>query len=296
MLDKLRASVDHVLTCLSKEAYKDEVKKAFEIYKRPFNHFDLDIDIEHGFNQWLIHDYVTTEKKTFAVILETDPEMSRALADSIFSVFKVITEKHGFVFKDVVTSVDYEVETDCLFEPDDLVHVRLYPYEGKYRILDNPSHYPQSMETSIRQSIMNKYNEYCSANEPIGIDVFVKTNSQLIYHLTNIIHYYENEMLEEQEYKVFVSIYALRNRELVLDLLLDTNHFQIIETFEDEMTLVVLDDEIQVAEALVTSSNIELEANSMTALMLSKDLLEKAAGKEVVFIKENELSIDDLLS
>lgn len=296
MLSKLREGVDYVLTHLSEDEYSNEINKAFDIYKRPFNNFDLDIDIEHGFNQWLIHDYVTNKGKTLSELIEPDKKIGKALADSIYSVYRVISTKTGFVFKDIITSADYEVETESLFENGDIVSIRLYPFEGKYHLIDNPERYPNEMEISIRQSIMNKYNDYCSSNEPVGIYEFIKSNSQLVYHLTNIIHYYENEMLEEQTYVVYVAEYGIKERELLLDELLDTDYFQIIETYEDEMTLVLLDEGIQIGEVLITTNRLELEANSSTSLELCKDVLKKVAGERAVLIKEGELSIDDLLT
>ncbi|MCH4887749.1 hypothetical protein EZV73_09200 [Acidaminobacter sp. JC074] len=293
MLNRISQAVDKVLTEVS-ENYQLDVKAAFEIYKRPFNSYDMDLDIEHGFNQWLIHDYRNAKGETMAELILED-EMKDVLMNSIHSVFKVIFEKNKIVFKDLFTAVDYVIESSETFENNDLVSVRIYPVEGKYLVVDNPEFYGAELEMTIRQSIMNKYNEYCSSNAPMGIEDFIKDNSQLIYHLTNIIHYYENEMMEDDDMVVYVAEYAIKERELVLDMLLNTDHFQILETYEDEMTLVVLDDGVQIGEALVTSHKIELEAKSQTILDIGKSLIHKYAGDSAVFIKDLELGLDDLL-
>jgi hypothetical protein len=215
---------------------------------------------------------------------------------SVYSVFLVNHEKQNIVFKDLFTGIDYVLDTEQAFEAGDLLSVRLYPVGDKYLILDNAEFYETSMEQTIRQSVMSKYNEYCSSNEPIGIEVFVKEHSQLVYHLTNIIHYYEAELEEESDLAVFIAEYAIKEREALLDSLLDTDYFQIIETYEDEMTLVLLDDGNQIAELLVTSHKLEIEANSKAELSISRSILEQYNEGRAAFIKEAELSLDDVLS
>ncbi len=293
MLNRISEAVDKVLTDISKK-YHEEVNTAFDIYKRPFKSYDMDLDIEQGFNQWFIHDYKNSQGKTMTeLVLEDD--MKDVLMHSIHSVFKVMVEKNHIVFKDLFTSVDYVIDSSEVYENSDLVSVRIYPINGKYVLIDNPEFYGKELEMTIRQSIMNKYNEYCSTHSPMGIEVFIKENSQLIYHLTNIIHFYENEMMEDDEMLVYVAEYAIKGREELLDLLLNTNHFQIIETFEDEMTLVILDDGIQIGEVLVTSHKLELETKSRTILDIGKTLINEYAGDKAVFIKDLELGLDDLL-
>ncbi|MBI9014854.1 MAG: hypothetical protein JEZ08_21675 [Clostridiales bacterium] len=292
---KINEAIEQILTSLTTDEYKDEVSKAFNIYKRPFSNFDVEIDIERGFNQWLIHDYKLSDGTKIAEKILTDKTMIDTIQNALYSVFKVHHEKNHIILKDVLTNKDYVLESDQLFEEGDLVCIRLYPVNNKYTVIDNPEFHDMSLETTIRKSVMSKYNEYCSSNEPMSIEVFIKEHSQLIYHLTNIIKYYENELEEEVDLSVFVAEFAIKEREVLLDNLLATDHFQIIETYEDEMILNVLDDGIQIGEAVVTHDRIEIETTSKGMLDIAKDILENCSEERAVFIKEGKMTIDDLL-
>lgn len=296
MIEQINKGVEQLLLSLSESEYSEEIEYAFNIFKRPFSHFDLDVDIEHGFNGWLIHDYKFRDGQTLAKKVLDSDQMISIITESVYSVFLVNHEKQNIVFKDLFTGRDYVLNTEQAFEAGDLLSVRLYPVGEKYLVLDNAEFYEPSMEQSIRQSVMSKYNEYCSSNEPIGIDVFVKEHSQLVYHLTNIIHYYEAELEEESDLAVFIAEYGIKEREILLDSLLATDYFQIIETYEDEMTLILLDDGIQIAELLVTSHKLEIEANSKAELSLSRSILDQHADGRAAFLKEAELSLDDVLN
>lgn len=293
MIERINEALDQLLASL--DSYADEVEEALKLYKRPFKQYDMDIDIEHGFNQWLIHDYVTKGGHKFASKVLNDKASIHAIETSVYSVFHVLKEKVGYVFKDVFTGVDYVIETDQLFEANDLICIRLYPVGEKNYIVDNALYYEKAFEPTIRRSVMNKYNEFCSTNEPIAIEAFIKSHSQLIYHLNNIVHFYENELEEESDLSVFVAEYAVKDKEALLDQLLDTEHFQIIESYEDEMILVLLDDQVQIGEVVVTPNKMEIEANTQTTLEFAKDIVKRSAGDKAVFVKEAELSIDDLL-
>lgn len=295
MIVKINEAIEEILISLTEDQYKKEVKKAFDIYKRPFNHFDLEIDIEHGFNSWFIHDYKFSNGKKIASLVLNDKDTIQTIENSLYSTFMVHHEKNHVIFKDVFTNMDYIIESDQLFENGDLVCIRIYPVGSKHTVIDNPEYHDQGLEKTIRKSVMAKYNEYCSNNEPIAIDVFIKENSQLVYHLTNIIQYYESEMEEDVDLFVHVAEYAVKEREHLLDLLLASENFQIIESYDDEMILNVIDDGIQIGEAVVTHDRLELEMNSKGMLDIAKDLVKEIAKDKAVFIKEGKLTIDDLL-
>ncbi len=295
MLNKISQSVEQILVALAEEQYKKEVKYAFDIFKRPFNHFDMGIDIEHGFNQWLIHDYVTRDNSKLAIKVLDEKEMIDIISNSIYSVFRVHHEKKNVVLKDLFTAKDYTLDSEQVFEDGDIVSVRLYPVKSKYVIVENAEFYEQTMHATIRKSVMSKYNEYCSSNQPVAIEMFIKESSQLIYHLTNIIHHYESQ-LETDDMEVHIAEYGIKEREILLDALLKTSYFQIIETYGDEMTIILLDDFVQIAEVLVTSHKLEIEALTKVHMTLAREILEKYAESRAVFIQERELTVDELLN
>lgn len=301
--EQINNLIDEMLIYLAKNNYNEEIERALKIYKSPFVDQGVDIDLEHGFNSWLIHDY---QKKNGSYIIKDyllnknidvvdGIDLFKLINESIFSIFKVSIQKDNVVFKDIITQVDYLIETDQKFNNADIIKIRIYPSNNKYYIVDNGAYFTEEFEPTIRKSVMSKYNEYCSTNEPMGIDEFVKKHSVLIYHLANIIDYYESELSVEDNLSVHMATYAVKNREPLIERLLLSGAFQIAETYDDEMVLTLLSDESQVAEIVITVNKIEIEATTKTLLSYAKTEFEKASGELAVFVKDEELFLEDLI-
>lgn len=298
--EQINNIIDETLIFLAKNNYKTEIDRALKQYKSPFAEQGLDLDIEQGFNNWLIHDYQKSDKSYiisdyFKNKNIDDANLFNMINKSVLSIFKISIQNKNIVFKDIITQADYVIETEQEFNDGDVIKIRVYPFDNKFYIVDLGTYYSAELEPTIRKSVMSKYNEYCSANEPIKIDVFVKKHSILIYHLTNIIDYYESELSSEDEVSVFVATYAVKDRVLAIDKLVDSNSFQFSEQYDDELILVLLSDGAQVAEAVVTVNQIEIESNSSVLLSYSKAELEKVVGDTAVFVKEKELFLEDLI-
>lgn len=293
MINKIRASVDELLLALNKQ-FGEEIKTATKVYEGPFEGLNFDLDIDYGFNNWIIHDYKT--KKGYLVdLVDMDEEIKNAIKGSVLSIFKVNLERNNIVFKDLITGEDYIIETEQLFNDGDIVKVRVYPKNHKYLIIDNPHFYSPTLESTIRKSVMSKYNEFCSKNEPIDIRDFIKNQAQLIYQLANIIDFYEAEMEDDESLYVYTVKYGIKDKEEALDLLLETEVFQITDQYEDETTLIVLDEGVQVAEVLVLPSFIEVEATNESLRKIAMDLIEGVLKEHAVKLSEEVLGIDDIL-
>lgn len=295
MIVKINNAIDEILISLAKETYKEEVKKALALYKKPFNNLDLDIDIEHGFNSWLIHDYKLADGTKLARKILKAKDMVEIIESAVYSAFKVHHEKKHLIFKDVFTNIDYVIESDQNFEDGDLICIRIYGIGSKFTVVDNPEFHDHALESTIRKSVMSKYNEYCSSNEPMAIDVFIKEHSQLIYHLTNIIQFYESEMEDEVDLSVYVAEYAVKERKQLLEDLLASDHFLMIESYDDEIILNLLDDGKQIGESVVTHDRLEIETNSKDMLDIAKNIVKEISNGRAIFIKERKLTIDELL-
>lgn len=272
---------------------KDQVEQALLVYKSPFGSQMTDVVVENGFNGYLVHDYTIEGSPFIYELIGKTPE-AEVIYKSIYSIFKVHIEGQNIIFKDVITSRDYVVKSDQLFEDGDLITVRLYPENHHFMILDNPVYYPDTLEAVIRKSVMHQYNVYCSMNEPMHIEEFVKKHSQLVYHLTNIIDFYESELDDDLE--VYVATYAVKDKEAVLDALLDTNDFQLIEKDGDEVIIEYVSEGAQLAEIVVSHASLEIEVTSKSGLRLVKELVDDLIKDHGTFIKEATLSMDDLLS
>lgn len=301
--DRIRNVVDEILIYLAKIDYREEIKSALKIYKSPFNNQKTDLDLEQGFNDWLIHDY----KKKDGSYIASDYfkninsniidgiDYFKVINNSIFSVYKVSIQKNNIIFKDIVTRVDYLIDTSEQYEDGDIIKVRLYPINNKNYIIENGTFYKSDFEKTIRKSIMSKYNDYCSVNEPMDIYEFVKDNSILIYHLTNIIKFYEDALAGEDDLCVYIGHYVLKNRKKIIEMLKSDNQFQLEDDYNDETIFTLLTDKMKSAEIVVAFNKIEIEATSKTLLTFSKSALEMLLNDLIAFVKDEELFLEDLL-
>lgn len=292
MLEKLRNTIDTlVLELNKKDGYIEAARK---VYENPFHGLNIDLDIDSGFNNWIIHDY--KDQKGYLVDqMDMDVELSNSVKHSLISVFKVHLEKVNIVFKDIITGEDFIINSDQMFEDGDLIKVRLYPVDNHYTILDNPDFFNPALEATIRKSVMSQYNRYCSMNEPVDIRVFVKEQSQYIYHLANIIEFYESEMEDDETLYVYTAVYGIEDKEAVLDILLDHEAFQLVEQYEDETTIMLYNDGLEVAEILVLPKRIEVDAKDQALRELAKEYIETTLKEKAAKIKEDILSLDDIL-
>lgn len=294
MLEKIRNSIDKLIIELS-EKHKEVLLRAEKTYTNPFHGLNLDLDKDQGFNNWLIHDYKDQGVSVLDRLTLEDDQVKNTIKNSVISVFRVHIEKVNMVFKDIVTGEDFVVKTDQLFESGDLVKVRLYPVDNHFTIIDNPDFFNPEFENTIRKSIMSQYNRYCAMNEPMDIRVFVKSQSQYIYHLAAIIDYYEAEMEDDESLYVYTVLYGIEDKEEILDLLLDSEHFQLVEQFEDETTIMLYDDGVEISEVLVMPKRLEIDANSSALRDIAKEILEKLLKDKIAKLSEEVQGLDDIL-
>lgn len=297
----IRGLIDETLIYLGKNNYKNEIDKAFKFYKSPFKNDKSEIDIEHGFNDWLIHDY----KKSDGLFIVEDylknknslkkDELGNIIKNSVFSIFKISIQNKHTVFKDIITNIDYIIDTDENYSHGEIIKIRVYPVGKEFCIIEEGVYYQNELESTIRKSVMSKYNEYCSVNKPMSIAEFVKVNSILIYHLTNIIEFYEAELVDEDDLKVLVATYAIKKGNEVVDKLLENSSFQLLEKNNDEVILIIIHEGSQAGEVLVLVNTVEVEATSRDLYIYSKSLIEETLEELIVFVKDEELNLEDLL-
>ncbi len=303
IVNQIDSLIEETLVYIAKNNYKSEIERALIEYKRPFANQVLELDVEQGFNSWFIHDYkkkddtyiISDYLKNRNLDIVDGLDLFKAINESVFSIFKVSLQRDNVVFKDIITQADYIIDTDREFKENDIIKVRVYPGKSKYHIVDSGTFYSVELEETVRKSVMSKYNEFCSSNQPVTIAEFVKTHSVLVYHLANIIDYYESELSGEDELSVFVATYALKNKEEAVDKLLVSGSFQILEQYPDELVLVLLSEEQQIAEVVISVDTVEIEATSKTFLEYSKSIFEETVLEYAVFIKDEELHLEDLI-
>ena len=221
--------------------------------------------------------------------------MGNIIKNSVFSIFKISIQNKNTVFKDLITNIDYIIDTEEKYNHNEIIKIRVYPVGNKFHLVEEGIYYQNELESTIRKSIMSKYNEYCSVNKPISIAEFVKVNSVLIYHLTNIIEFYESELIDEDDMKVLVATYAIKKRKEVINKLLAEKSFQLLEKNDDEVILIILIEGSQVGEVLILVNTVEVEATSRDSYIYSKSMIEETLNELVIFIKDEELNLEDLL-
>lgn len=286
--------LDKGLMIMSQDKNKAIVAKAMDLYVSPFSDKTMREDHTKDFTMWFLHDYKQLGKSIFEINDINSPALEN-LQESLVSIFKVNYENKNMIFKDIFTNKDYKIDSDQFFDDGDLVQVRIYPVEDYYILLDEPLYFDTEYEKTIRKSIMYQYNNYCSVHGPIAIEDFIKSQSHMIYHLMTIIEYYEQVLQDDENLHVYVAKYKIEDKDSILDLILDSEDFQLIEHNKYETLIHHLSDEGVLAEVLVTSQWLEIECVSESILSLTQSVVESLIKDEGTFVSVDHLRLDDLI-
>jgi hypothetical protein len=294
MKNEIQNLLDQGLMFMSQDQNKSFVARGLELYVSPFGDKTVGDDQTKDFTTWFLHDYRYKGQSIFTLNEINSPVLT-CVERSLVSIFKVNFESKNMIFKDIITNKDYKIMSDQSFDDGDLIKIRIYPIEDYYILLDEPLYFDTEYEKTIRKSIMYQYNSYCSVHGPIAIDDFIKNQSHMVYHLMTLIEYYEEILQDDENLHVYVAKYKIEDKDNILDLILDSDDFQLIEHNKYETLIHHLSDEGILAELLVTSQWLEIECVSESILSLTQSVVESIIKDEATFISVDHLRLDDLI-
>ncbi len=255
---------------------------------------------EFGFDNWFLCDFKYDHKDMMTYYQQNQPVLGEekivleSIQNSWFSYFEVFEVEGKSLLKDLFTKADYQVENSELLAGGTIVAARLYPCERKYyiEILEN---FDGEMHKHVTGAVLSKYNEFCSQNQTIEIEEFIKTQSLLLYKFMNV---FKNVSLQDsdadEEFMVYQSDYVFDNRDKVIELISTEGSFEFVEKEEDEEIYSIIH-EGEVIEIVISTNKLELEASTEAIRQVIKTKVEELLKGYITFVQDIILNIDDIL-
>ena len=280
---------------ISKE-FSEDLKKAEGIFVLNEDHSDSE-----GFAEWFIFNYrLTQSQKTLVEMFkyntqqEDDAIALESLRKSKRSIFELKTEREKRVLKDLFTQEDYVLSHE-VFEEDQLISARLATCEGGHYLVGDIYTIESSFKESLKKYVLEQYNQYCITSGQVSWDVFLDLNAQLLYKVMGILTRVEEEntvenelMLYQATYAFLCSIDALHDQFIQIDL-------PIFADEDEEPILRVMEEENVIAEIEITNGQFYVLCNTQEHLDHMMTLLEAMLTSEIVFVKTEQFTLEDLL-
>lgn len=280
---------------ISKE-FSEDLKKAESIFVLNEDHSDSE-----GFAEWFIFNYrLTKSQKTlvemfkYNTIQEDDVMALESLKKSKRSIFELKTERENRVLKDLFTQEDYILSHE-VFEEDQLISARLASCEGSHYLIGDIYTIESSFKESLKKYVLDQYNQYCITSGQVSWDVFLDVNAQLLYKVMGILTRVEEEntienelMLYQATYAFLCSIDALHDQFIKIEL-------PVFADEDEEPILRVMEEDSVIAEIEITNGQFYVLCNTQEHLDHMMTLLEAMLSSEIVFVKTEQFTLEDLL-
>ena len=294
--NKIDELYEKLLVLVSDKKYIEEIKKAHDLFS---NGLDEEA-VEIGFNQWLMFDYVFQNGSSFIdeLLMNNlidDIELAEAAKNSMLSVFKVFElEKYSYI-KDVFTKEDYMVENVMDIDRNPVI-ARVITYKKKNYIIEVVNEWAEESEDSIRKSIYEKYNEYCSKISNIEISEFLRKNSIIIYKYLMIYKDVKiKSVFQDEEFFLHLATYSIIDIEIFNKLINEAENI-VFQTDEYDNEIYELSvDKVVICEIEVINNLFEIQCRNNEDLLESMNEIEKTLKNSIVKLKEEILNVEDLI-
>jgi hypothetical protein len=296
--NKIDELLEKLLILTTNKQYLEEINTGEEIF---INALPEDT-IKIGFNDWLILDYSFKNGGSFINELlmngnlkDDEKILLNSIKNSIFSVFTVMeSERHTFI-KDIFTKEDYLIENISDIDRNPII-ARVIKYNKKNYIIDIINDWAEESEKSIRKSIYEKYNEFCSKFQNVSIDEFIKKNPIAIYKYLMIYKDIEmKSVFQDEEFFLHVTTYNIVNKDIFDDSIAKSKNivFQ-TDGYVNDIYELYIDDMI-LCEIEVINNNFEIECRNKEDLIEAMKEIDKVFDKNVIKLKEEVLNVEDLI-
>ena len=278
--------------------YKQNIKKIQQLET------EFSSEIHHNqqqFVEWVLYDYITEEGNSYADAYininrqSLTSEQTYFLEECISQYFGIyeVTKIKGKIgeLKDVFTGVKTEIDISLIDEEIALYSLIL----GRIsKTLDkligtNIIVLPYHFKTILTGQIIENYQLAKSRDQYLTYEAFLKKNMPKVLAIVERLMTYRNE---EGDVTVYQSSYAISDKQILKNLLSENPDIKYDK--EDEIYHFMCGDEI-LAELVINSGILEIECNSQEDRKLVKNLMEEMFGETLHHLKDEELTIDDII-
>ncbi len=293
---KIDELYEKLLMLVSDEKYLDEIERAHDFFSNGLEEETVEI----GFNQWLMFDYVFQNGSSFIDELLMndlldDTELVMAAKNSILSVFKVFELERYTYIKDVFTKEDYMIENMMDIDRNPII-ARVITYKKKNFIIEVVNEWAEESEDSIRKSIYEKYNEYCSKIKNTEINEFLRKNAIIIYKYLMIYKDIKiKSVFQDEEFFLHLATYSIINMDMFNKSINESENI-VFQTDEYDNDIYELSMEnVVICEIEVISNNFEIQCRNNEDLVESMNEIDRIFKNSIVKLKEEVLNVEDLI-
>lgn len=311
MLDKQILDIEMLEEVKEKVLFSILEKKNIDFVELAKTKFLLehDDDSANGFTSWLIHDFVNDGisavdlyRKSIATSMDkyirsdaSNYDYLSVISGSLYSVFEVVKTKNNVVLKDVITRKDYLLRDDENKFDDALLVGRIYFDGEKVLLSDEHTMYSESFKAVFRKGVLEKYNDYIKVSGIIDIDTFVKENSSIFYKFVDVVEETDSVVnFNDEEFSVYQAVYGFKERKSIMNILDRIENSSKEDYDEYESVYIINLNEIS-CEVMLLREKLEVECVSKAELDVFKDKIEALLEGKIVHIKDEILTMDELL-
>ena len=218
-----------------------------------------------------------------------------AAKNSILSVFKVFELERYTYIKDVFTKEDYMIENMMDIDRNPII-ARVITYKKKNFIIEVVNEWAEESEDSIRKSIYEKYNEYCSKIKNTEINEFLRKNAIIIYKYLMIYKDIKiKSVFQDEEFFLHLATYSIINMDMFNKSINESENI-VFQTDEYDNDIYELSMEnVVICEIEVISNNFEIQCRNNEDLVESMNEIDRIFKNSIVKLKEEVLNVEDLI-
>lgn len=295
IIEKIRQLKIELLNMFTDENLKNEMEIAYSKFIQ--NDIVLEIQIDKGFNEWLINDYIFNSKTELIDIYkeknEIDTKLYNSYKKSVISFFSINKINDKYILKDVFDKRDYELGNDELLDETAIAFARLYPFDGKYYFVDELALFDAKYKEKLLKGIMDKFTKAREKNDYLDISEFVEINPVLLYLFSNIIDDVVIMNEENESFEVYEANYTIVSREKVSTIL--EKEESIVSVYSDDNIYEFYNDGELLGEIIDYKSKLEFNFLSDETRIIGKNIAENIFGDSIIHINDMIVTLDDLL-
>ncbi|GAB6109568.1 hypothetical protein [Fusibacter bizertensis] len=278
-------------------------KKELEIAREQFVLKEDKSDTD-GFAEWLIFNYTHSEtqqrmierfklKQPLSENLEA-LSILEALKTSQRSLYEVGIEHDQIALKDIFTNDDFLL-TSSFTELTSFISARVLGIDNEHVVVGDVFDLEPSFKDSIKKYILDQYNQVAIGQGIMSISSFLDANGHLLYKVMDIVNQVEEENAYEAELNLYQSTYAYRCTQADLYDLFMTLSLPVFADEDEEPILRVMDEDVILSEIEIANGQFYVLCNTPEHSEKMKHIIAPILSKDIIFIKDEIFSLEDLL-
>lgn len=263
---------------------------------------DKNKQLQHQFMDWLAYDYPVTKEKSFTKVYLSEHreglkmeevQLLQRAADSYLGLYEINRVKGQDIhLKNLFTEDRHIISSEDLGETpegNELVLARIN-HQGQDKILSsNVILLPYQFKTMLVGQIIESYDRAKIRHSYFTYGDYFKKHPLEVMEIINKLLSYEDQ---EGDCTLYQSVYIVSQPEQFKKALIEMKDY--LQADEDQIYCLMYDDDT-LATLVYQNNRLEVECTSSEDLKLAKELLTEKLGSCLHHLKDEELTIDDII-